>query len=89
MGPHVYILFFGGGFYEHGYSGSKVNFYTSKVDSWCRFGRTRVTLEVESGNVAAKVRRKECVSTFMSRCVGHDNDDNLITVIMISIINYQ
>ncbi len=43
----VYPVFFE----EHGYSGRKVNFsvFTSKVDSWSVFGRTRVTLGTDSG----------------------------------------
>ncbi|KAM3595967.1 uncharacterized protein V6R79_006048 [Siganus canaliculatus] len=35
------------------------------MDSWCCFGRTRVTLDTGSGHVTARAQREESVSTFI------------------------
>lgn len=60
-------------FEEYGFSGCEANFsvFTSKVDSWSLFGRTRVTLGTDSGKwtcCCKCTKKRKCVHIYVSIC---------------------
>lgn len=76
----VYPVFFE----EHRYSGRKVYFsvYTAKVDSWCIFGRTRVTLDTDSGTWTYRckgTKKRMCVHIYVSMCWTFQEKQHLFT----------
>lgn len=63
----VFPIFYG----EYGYSKRYAYFsvYTGKLDSWCRFGRTRVTLDTLTGKWSCQckgTKKIRCVHMFLS-----------------------
>ncbi|XP_041844550.1 uncharacterized protein LOC121642123 [Melanotaenia boesemani] len=58
-------------FEEHGYSGKKVYFsvYTGQLESWCVFGRVRVTFDLASGMWMCRckaTKKRMCVHIYLS-----------------------
>lgn len=75
----VYPVFFN----EHGFSGRKVNFsvFTSTLDSWAVFGRTRVTLDTDSGKWTCRcksTKKHKCVHIYVSICWTYQERRHLL-----------
>ena len=68
---------------EHGYSGLRVNFsvYTGKIDGWCTFGRTRVTLDTRTGKWTCRCRctnKRSCIHILLSMCWTYQERRHLL-----------
>ncbi|KAF0044752.1 hypothetical protein F2P81_003910 [Scophthalmus maximus] len=79
----VYPFFFE----EHGYSGCIVYLYvyTAKVDRWCSFGRTRVTLDTVTGKLTCRCKgnkKRMCVHIYVSMCWTFQEKQHLLRVNM-------